>query len=209
MNDYNPGDTIYFKFTTRGATGPAALTGSPALTAYKDNDTTQDTSGISLTVDFDGVTGLNHVTIDTSTDPTFYSENSSFELVFTSGTVEDNSVAGEIAGRFALRNLNAYQAKVWIVDDNGGATDRYITIWHKNGEPLTTGITSPTIQVIKVADGTDLVASTAMTQIAATGLYRYSEGTNRIVNGVAYIAKVEATIDGSTRTWYQPLSRDS
>lgn len=209
MNDYNPGDTIHFKFTTRGANDPVTLSGSPALTAYKDNDTTQDTSGITLTVDFDSITGLNQVSVDTSSDPTFYSENSSFELVFTSGTVEGDSVVGEVAGRFALRNLNAYQAKVWIIDDNGGTTDRYVTIWHKNGEPLITGITSPTIQVIKVADGTDLVASAAMTQIAATGLYRYSEATNRIVNGVAYIVKVEATIDGGTRTWYQPIGRDS
>lgn len=209
MNDYNPGDTVYFKFTTRGANDPVTLSGSPALTAYKNNDTTQDTSGITLVVDFDGVTGLNQVVIDTSADPTFYSVNNFFELVFTSGTVEGDSVVGEVAGRFALRDLNAYQAKVWIVDDNGNTTDRYVVVWHKNGEPLTTGITTPTIQVIKVADGTDLVASTAMTEIASTGLYRYTEATNRIVNGVAYIIKVEAEIDDIVRTWYQPISRDS
>lgn len=102
-----------------------------------------------------------------------------------------------------------YQAKVWIVDDNQGTTDRYVVIWFKNGQPITSGITSPTIQVIKVSDGTDLVASTAMTQIASLGMYRYNESTNRIVNGTAYIVKIQATIDSSTRTWYQPIGRSS
>ena len=105
--------------------------------------------------------------------------------------------------------FNTYQAKIDVVDDNGGSNDRYIVTWFKNGQPVISGITSPLIQTIKAADGTDLVASTAMTQIASTGLYRYDEGTNRMVDGVAYVAKATGTIDGSARTWYQPVGRDS
>lgn len=102
-----------------------------------------------------------------------------------------------------------YQAKLTLVDDDDGDTDRYVAVWFKNGQPVTSGITVPTIQVIKVADGADLVASTAMTQIASTGAYRYDEATNRIVDGVAYFGKITATIDGSTRTWESPVGRDS
>lgn len=108
-----------------------------------------------------------------------------------------------------LSGTSTYQAKVTLTDDNGGTTDRYVTVWFKDGQPVVAGITSPTIQVVKVADGSDLIASNTMTQIASLGLYRFDEATNRVVNGVAYIAKVTATIDGSARTWYQPVSRDS
>jgi hypothetical protein len=110
---------------------------------------------------------------------------------------------------YDLDNFSVYQAKVDVVDDDGGTNDRYVTAWYKNSQPITSGITSPTIQVIKASDGTDLVASTAMTQIGSTGLYRKDEGTNRLVDGAAYMAKVQATIDGATRTWYQPVGRDS
>ena len=102
-----------------------------------------------------------------------------------------------------------YQAKVWLFDDNGGSTDRYVTVWYKNGEPIVAGITTPLIQVFAISDGTDLIASTAMTQIGATGTYRKDEATNRIVAGAGYIAKVTATIDSAARTWYQPVGRDS
>lgn len=116
---------------------------------------------------------------------------------------------GAIDAAALAADMDSYQAKVWVFDDNTGTTDRYVTVWHKNGQPVVSGITSPTIQVIKVSDGTDLVASTAMTQIASTGLYKYNEASNRMASGAAYIAKVGATIDGSTRTWYQPVGRDS
>jgi len=101
-----------------------------------------------------------------------------------------------------------FQAKIGLIDDNTNAVDRYTVAWFRNGEPVTTGITSPTIQVIKATDGTDLIASTAMTQIATTGLYRYNESTSRVVSGAIYLARAQATIDGSTRTWYQWVGRD-
>lgn len=105
-------------------------------------------------------------------------------------------------------DTSKYQAKVWLTDDDSNTKDRYVTVWFKNSEPIFSGITSPTIQVIKESDGSDLVASTSMSQIASTGIYKYEEGTNRVSNGASYVAKVQATIDGSTRTWAQPVSRD-
>lgn len=115
---------------------------------------------------------------------------------------------GAIDAAALASDLNTYQAKVALVDDNGGTADRYVVSWYKNGNLLTSGITSPTIQVIKAADASDLVASTAMTEIASAS-YRYVEATDRIVAGVAYIAIVAATIDGSTRSFRQPVGRDS
>jgi len=108
-----------------------------------------------------------------------------------------------------MANADTYQAKVTIDRDTANTTDRYSAAFFKNGQPITSGITSPTIQVIKQTDGTDLVASTALTQVASSGLYKYTEATNRISTGAAYYAIVTATIDGASRTWNQPISRDA
>lgn len=104
---------------------------------------------------------------------------------------------------------DTYAAKVWVIDDNANTTDRYGCIWFKNGIRITSGITSPTIQVWKMSDGADLIAETAMTEAGTTESFRKDEGTNRMVSGALYTALVKATIDGSSREWPQPLGRDS
>lgn len=122
--------------------------------------------------------------------------------------VADGSI---VAASFAT-DTDTYQAKVDWIDDNGAGTpaDHYVVAWYKNAEPVISGITTPLIQVVKVSDGTDQIAQTAMTQIGATGLYRYdATSTARLTNGLAYYALVTATIGGSARTWYQPVGRDS
>lgn len=109
-----------------------------------------------------------------------------------------------------LLKQNIYTAKTWLFDDNTAATDRYVTVWFLNGAPMSSGITSPTIQVVKVSDGSNLIPVSAMTEIASLGRYRYNAtGSERIVDGSAYIAFMSATIDGETRNWDQPVGRDS
>jgi hypothetical protein len=103
LGDFDTSSTIYFKFTTfRPSTGaPFTLAGTPALSVYKDNSTTQTTTGVTLTADFDSVTGLNHVAIDTS--DAFYAAGSFFDVVITTGTVDSVSAVGVVVGRFTLR----------------------------------------------------------------------------------------------------------
>ena len=104
-----------------------------------------------------------------------------------------------------------YTAKLAVFDDDGAGMDRYVVTWFANGAPVTSGITLPSIRVVRVADGTDLVPSSTMTEIAS-GLSRYrydAATTQRVVSGAAYIALLSATIDGATRTWDQPVGRDS
>lgn len=91
-------------------------------------------------------------------------------------------------------------------EQNGG-TDKYRVKWFKDGVPQNSGVTSPTIQVVK-EDGTDLVASTAMTD-AGSNDFKYSEATNVVANGVTVHVKVAATIDGSTRNFSFPLSPET
>jgi hypothetical protein len=103
LGDFDTSSVIYFKFTTfRPSTGaPFTLAGTPALSVYKDNSTTQTTTGVTLTADFDSVTGLNHVAIDTS--DAFYAAGSFFDVVITTGTVDSVSAVGTVVGRFTLR----------------------------------------------------------------------------------------------------------
>jgi hypothetical protein len=109
IGDFRTGVTIDHKFTTRQfSTGtPFTLAGTPAISVYKDNSTSQSTSGVTLSADFDSVTGLNNVRVDTSSDGTFYAAGSNFQLVITAGTVDSVSVVGEVIGSFSLENRSA------------------------------------------------------------------------------------------------------
>ena len=95
--------TIDIKFTTRRfSTGaPFTLAGTPAVSAYIGNSTTQITAGITLTVDFDAVTGLNNVRV-AATAANGYTANTNVQLVITAGTVDSVSVVGEVIGSFSI-----------------------------------------------------------------------------------------------------------
>ena len=104
IGDFSKNDTITFMFTTfRPSTGaPFLLAGTPVVSVYKDNNTTQDTAGVTLTTNYDSVTGLNFVSISTS--GAFYVDGSSYECVITTGTVDSVSVVGSCVGRFTMRD---------------------------------------------------------------------------------------------------------
>ena len=106
LGDFSASSIVDFKFTTfRPSTGaPFTLAGSPVVSVYKDNDLTQSTAGVTLTVDFDGVAGMHHVRITTATDAAFYANGGEFECVITTGTVDSVSVVGSCIGRFTLRS---------------------------------------------------------------------------------------------------------
>ena len=103
MRDYALGTTFDLKFTTRKfSTGaPFTLAGSPVISAYPDNSTTQLTAGITLSVDFDSVTGLHNVRVVAS-GGNGYAAGSNYALVITTGTVDGVSVVGEVIGEFSL-----------------------------------------------------------------------------------------------------------
>lgn len=101
LGDRAAGATLWFDFTTALNGVPTVLTGTPALSVYK-NSVTQSTAGITLTASYDSVVGLNHVVIDTSADGTFYAAGNSFSVVITTGTVGGESVVGHVEGYFTL-----------------------------------------------------------------------------------------------------------
>jgi len=95
---------LNLKFTSRTAAGvPFTLAGTPVISVYKANSLTQITAGITLTVDFDGVTGLNNVLVDLSSDAAYAIAND-YQMIITTGTVNSVSVVGEVVGLFSIEN---------------------------------------------------------------------------------------------------------
>lgn len=102
-----------------------------------------------------------------------------------------------------------YHADIDMAKDDTNSQDEYCITWFKNGVRQTSGITSPTIQVVKYADGTDLIASSTPTEIGSTGSYKHVESTNRITAGEPVLVIVGATIDSAARTFSRLIKRDS
>jgi hypothetical protein len=104
-----------------------------------------------------------------------------------------------------------YTAKLSLTIDTPNTTDRWAIDWFKNGVPYAPTAGTPQIHVVKASDGSDLIAATNMTQIGATGRWKYDAvTTQRVATGATYYVTLTATVDGSTRTWDETkgVSRD-
>ena len=145
LGDYAEDATVDCKFNTHQANGtPITLAGSPAVSVYKANSTTESTEGVTFTVDFDSVTGLHHVRVDTSAHA-FYATGSDYQIVLTAGTVDGTSVAGTTLAEFSIENrqpVAALSAIASAVADKTGyklASDGLdsITASEPTGKPTT------------------------------------------------------------------------
>lgn len=120
-------------------------------------------------------------------------------------TFADNA----ITDRALAPDVDTYQAKVVLVDDDSGAADRYVVSWFKNAQPLFGGVTEPKIRVRDLGAGVDLIAETAMTDDDEGDFEYVATGAGRIASGRKYQVVVKATIDGLERPWKQPVGRDT
>lgn len=155
LGDFDAAAIIYGKFSTyRPSTGATfTLGGSPVLSVYKDNSTTQSTTGVTLTADFDSVTGLNHFAIDTSADGTFYAVGSFFDIVITTGTVDSVSVTGSVVGSFTLRKTASIKPTVAGRTLDVSTTGEAGVDWANVGSPTTTlALTGTTIATTQKVD---------------------------------------------------------
>ena len=111
---------LNFAFTSKDSSDvPATLTGG-VVSVYKSDDTaTEKTSAeayIALSLDFDGITGLNNIKIDLSADAFFVAGND-YKVVITTGTVGGASRVGTVVAHFSIENRVATLAN----GDHGGA----------------------------------------------------------------------------------------
>jgi len=151
LGDFPLAATFSLKFTTFAATGaPTTLSGVPVISIYKNSDATESTTGITLTVDFDGVTGLNDVAIDTTN--AFYAAGSTFSVVITTGTVSAVSVVGYVVGSFSINARSSLRPTVAGRTLDVSATGEGGVDWANVGSPTTTlALTGTTISTAQVA----------------------------------------------------------
>jgi hypothetical protein len=103
--DIQLGDTVQWTITTVDTTPvPTTIAGSPTLTAYTNGGLTQSATGATLTVDFDGVTGLHLISI-VATSGNGFAAGENIEIVMEgTGTVGGNSITGYAVGSFSIEN---------------------------------------------------------------------------------------------------------
>jgi hypothetical protein len=129
LGDFAIDTTIHTKFTTRSfSTGaPTQLAGSPEVAIYEDNSTTEITGAETLTVDFDGRTGLNHLVI-AATSANGFEVGKFYQAVIVSGTVGGVSVVGEVVCEFSIEATAALRpatnGREIVLDVNGGVDVR-------------------------------------------------------------------------------------
>jgi len=213
LGDFDTSSVVYFKFTTfRPSTGaPFTLAGTPALSVYKDSSTTQTTTGVTLTADFDSVTGLNHVAVDTSADGTFYAAGSFFDVVITTGTVDSVSAVGTVVGRFTLRKtspLKPTTAGRTLDVSSGGEAG---LDWANIGSPTTTvnlsGTTISTSQTVatvtnRVTANTDQLAGQTVTAAAGVTFPTSVASPTNITSGtITTVGTVTNRVTANTDQW--------
>lgn len=166
LGDFATSTVIYDMFSTGGV----VLAGTPVASVYKDGSTTQTTLGVTITASFDGVVGMNAVTVDTSADGTFYSAGSKFQIVVTTGTVNGVSIAGFVVNTFTLTATAALRpttaARTLTVDTSGRALSDVDTIKTNavvNGGTFTFPTNSTGASTTNITAGTITLVTTTTT----------------------------------------------
>lgn len=129
--------SISFPFTTNDGNGAPSTLSAATVKVYKNGTTTNSTSGVTTTIGFNSITGMNMVVIDTSSDGSFYSAGADFDVVLTAGTVDATAIISAI-GSFSINNRTAVRPTVagrTLDVSSGGEAG---LDWANIGSPTTT-----------------------------------------------------------------------
>lgn len=151
LGDFALGATFDTKFTTVAATGaPTTIAGTWAISIYVDNSLTQlgpaivatPAAGITITLDFDGVTGMHNVRV-VATSGNGYAAGSNYQIMVSTGTVGGTSIVGYVVAEFSIEARSALRptvaGKTLAVDASGNIILQAVT--H-------TGATIPTVTAL-------------------------------------------------------------
>lgn len=109
LGDYKAGSVVDFAFDTSLSGLPSTLS-SITVKCYKgSSSTTEVTTGVTTTADFDTLTGFVHVTIDLSN--AFYAAGSDIMVVLTAGTLGGQTIRRVLA-MFSIENRCVNWAQV-------------------------------------------------------------------------------------------------
>lgn len=199
--DINLGDTIDIKFTTRNfSTGaPFTLAGTPVISAYPGNSTTQLTAGITLTVDFDTVTGLNNCRV-VATSGNGYAAATNYYLVITTGTVNSVSVVGEVIGSFSIAARSALRpttaSRTLDVTATGAAGIDWANV---EGQGTSVNLSSTTTNLVNTTTtNTDMVAAAPTAAAVADAVWDETQSTHVTAGSFGELATEIASILADT-----------
>jgi hypothetical protein len=93
LGDFPEDGVVDFKFSTNASTGAATSIGSPggAVVVYVGNSAEGFTDGVTVSEDFDGVTGVHHVRIDLSAGA-YYVAGSECQVVLIGAEIDGQTV---------------------------------------------------------------------------------------------------------------------
>lgn len=98
LGDFPAGAVIDFKWDTNDAGGGSVTRGTNGtISVYKANGTTQSTTGVTDTEDFDSLTGIHHCRINTAADGTFYASGNNFQVVLSGAEIDGETVNAVLA----------------------------------------------------------------------------------------------------------------
>lgn len=202
FGDIALGDTVDIKFSTRRfSTGsPFTLAGSPAIVAYPGNSTTEITAGITLTVDFDAITGLHNIRV-VATSGNGYATATNYALVLSAGTVDSVSVVGEVVASFSIEARSALRptvaARTLDVSTGGEAG----IDWANVGTPgSTVGLSATTVATVTTtttATNVTTVNGLAANVITATSIAADAITDAKVASDVT-IASVTGSVGSVT-----------
>jgi hypothetical protein len=160
VGDFATGVTVHGYWNSAGSTG-ASITRATngTISVYKNGGTTQTTTGVTDTEDFDSLTGVHYIAIDTSSDGTFYATGNDFNVVLSAATI-DGVTVNAVLFSFSLNNRAALRpttaGRTLDVSSGGEAG----VDWANVGSPTTSLNLS----------GTSVGTAAAVTAISAGGI---------------------------------------
>ncbi len=110
VGDFAADETVYLNFASYDSNGASVtLTGlaTSDIEVYKNGSTTQRSSdaGYTVSTDFDTITGIHAISIDTSdnTDAGFFAAGNDYVVIVSSVTIDSQTVSF-VAGSFSIQN---------------------------------------------------------------------------------------------------------
>lgn len=122
------GATVPIMWSTNDSNGASITRATDGtISVYKDTNATQVTTGVTDTEDYDSLTGVHLVTIDTSADSDFYSVGSTFHIVLSGATIDGQTVNHPIAS-FAIGQMIGVTASAQDNANNIALANRALSI---------------------------------------------------------------------------------
>lgn len=190
LGDYVPGNVVRFMWNSADSNG-ASITRSTngTISVYKDLGLTQSTSGVTDTEDIDGLTGVHGVAIDTSSDGTFYSAGSDFQVVLSAATIDTRTV-NAVIGHFSLSFRSALRPTTATRTLDVSAGGEAGVDWANVGSQSTSvNLSATTTNVVNTATAVTTVNGLAANVITATAIAADAITAAKVADG---------TIDAAT-----------